>query len=120
MAISRRVIAAIAGVVVVALIVFGIVVLATGGGKTYKVTAYFQRTVGLYTGNDVRILGVKVGHIDSITPDGQQVKVVMSYDGDDKVPATAKAVVVAPSIVSDRYVQLQPAYTSGAVMPDNH
>jgi phospholipid/cholesterol/gamma-HCH transport system substrate-binding protein len=119
MGISRRIVTAIAGVIVLALIVVGIVVATSGGGKTYHVTAYFKRTVGLYTGNDVRILGVKVGHIDSITPDGNHVKVVMSYDADDKVPATADAVIITPSIVSDRYIQLTPAYTSGQTLADN-
>jgi phospholipid/cholesterol/gamma-HCH transport system substrate-binding protein len=35
------------------------------------------------------------------------------------VPANAQAVVVSPSVVSDRYVQLTPVYTGGAVMADN-
>ena len=71
--------------VVVLLIVAVTVAVTTGGGKTYHLTAYFTRTVGLYTGNDVRIMGVKVGKIESITPVGPQVKVVMAYDGDDRV-----------------------------------
>jgi virulence factor Mce-like protein len=113
-----------AGVVALAaaivVVVVGVAVaVSTGGGKTYHLTAYFTRTVGLYTGNDVRIMGVKVGHIESITPVGPQVKVVMAYDGDDRVPLHARAVVVTPSIVSDRYVQLSPGYTSGPTLPDN-
>ncbi|HVS67249.1 MAG TPA: MCE family protein [Mycobacteriales bacterium] len=104
---------------IVVIVVAVVVAVTTGGGKTYHLTAYFSRTVGLYTGNDVRIMGVKVGRIDSITPAGPQVKVVMSYDGDDRVPLHAKAVVVSPSIVSDRYVQLTPGYTSGPTLPDN-
>lgn len=109
----------VAGVIVVALIVVGVLVVTSGGGKTDHLTAYFTRTVGLYTGNDVRILGVKVGRVDSITPDGTHVKVVMSYDGGDKLPATVDAVVIEPSIVSDRYIQLSPGYTTGATLPDN-
>jgi virulence factor Mce-like protein len=104
---------------VVLIIVIVAVSVTTGGGKTNHLTAYFTRTVGLYTGNDVRIMGVKVGHIDSITPVGTQVKVVMSYDGNDRVPLHAQAVVVTPSIVSDRYVQLTPAYVSGPTLPNN-
>jgi phospholipid/cholesterol/gamma-HCH transport system substrate-binding protein len=96
----------IAAIVVVAVIAALVVVASTGGQKQNKLTAYFTRTVGLYTGNDVRVMGVKIGHIDSITPDGPVVKVVMSYDSKTKVPANAQAVVFAPSIVSDRYVQL--------------
>lgn len=105
--------------VVVIVIVIVAVAVTTGGGKSYKLTAYFSKTVGLYTGNDVRIMGVKVGKIDSITPVGTEVKVVMSYDGDDRVPLHAQAVVIEPSIVSDRYVQLSPGYVSGPTLPND-
>jgi len=81
-----------------------------------KVTAMFSRAVGLYPGSDVRVLGVPIGTVTSVTPQGEQVAVEFEYDAAVKVPATAKAAVVAPSLVSDRYVQLLPAYTSGPVM----
>jgi phospholipid/cholesterol/gamma-HCH transport system substrate-binding protein len=110
----------VALVTVVALVIVVVAVaVTTGGGKTYHLTAYFTKTVGLYTGNDVRIMGVKVGKISSITPEGTEVKVVMSYNGNDRVPAHAKAVVIEPSIVSDRYVQLTPGYVSGPTLPND-
>jgi phospholipid/cholesterol/gamma-HCH transport system substrate-binding protein len=99
---------AIAAVVVVALIVALVIVVSTGGAKQNKLTAYFPTAIGLYNGNDVRVMGVKIGHVDSITPDGPVVKVEMTYNADVKVPDVpyVQAVVFAPSIVSDRYVQL--------------
>jgi len=84
-----------------------------------RVTAHFIRTVGIYPGSDVRILGVKVGDVVDVVPEGRTVKVVMEYDADYRVPGSAKAVIVPPSLVSDRYVQLSPAYRSGATLPDN-
>jgi phospholipid/cholesterol/gamma-HCH transport system substrate-binding protein len=84
-----------------------------------KVTALFGAAVGLYPGSDVRVLGVKVGTIDDVTPEGRLVRVVMTLDRDVEVPADAQAVVVAPSVVSDRYVQLAPAYTAGPTMGDD-
>jgi phospholipid/cholesterol/gamma-HCH transport system substrate-binding protein len=42
----------------------------------------------------------------------------MTYDPSVKVPADAKAVVVAPSVVGDRYIQLTPVYKSGPVLQD--
>ena len=87
------------------LVITGLYVLLSGtSGK--KLTAYFPRTVSLYKGSDVRILGVKVGSIDSVTPAGAQVQVVMHYDTKIAVPADAKAVIVAPAVVGDRFVQL--------------
>ena len=43
----------------------------------------------------------------------------MSYDAEVKIPSQAEAVIISPSIVGDRYVQLTPAYTSGDVMADD-
>jgi phospholipid/cholesterol/gamma-HCH transport system substrate-binding protein len=42
----------------------------------------------------------------------------MSYDARHKVPADAKAVIISPAIVGDRFVQLTPVYTGGRVLPD--
>jgi phospholipid/cholesterol/gamma-HCH transport system substrate-binding protein len=89
-------------------------VLQNGNRKT--ITAYFGQAVGLYEGNDVRILGVAVGTVDKVEPLGDQVRVELSVDNDTPLPADATAVVVAPSLVSDRYVQLAPVYTFGAQM----
>ncbi|PRY57509.1 phospholipid/cholesterol/gamma-HCH transport system substrate-binding protein [Knoellia remsis] len=82
------------------------------------VTSDFTRAVGLYAGSDVRVLGVRVGEVTRVEPRGQTVRVTFEVDPDVKVPAQAKAAIVAPSLVSDRYVQLLPAYTSGPVMRD--
>ena len=84
-----------------------------GGKDTKTLTADFPRAVSIYVGSDVRILGVPVGKVESVTPSGTDVIVKMSYDADVNVPADAKAVIVAPSIVGDRYVQLTPVYQSG-------
>ena len=81
-----------------------------------QVTGMFSRAVGLYPGSDVRVLGVPIGTVVSVTPKGEQVAVEFEYDAEIKVPAGAKAAVVSPSLVSDRYIQLLPAYTSGPVM----
>lgn len=83
------------------------------------VTGEFSRAVGLFPGSDVRILGVQVGKVTEVTPKGDKVEVKFEFDHKYKVPADAKAAVVAPSLVSDRYVQLLPAYTAGPVMKDN-
>jgi virulence factor Mce-like protein len=89
-------------------------VLRDDGGT--RITAYFTKTVGVYAGSDVRVLGLKVGTVDDVEPQGAQVRVDLTVDEGFPVPATAQAVVVAPSLVSDRYVQLVPAYDSGPEM----
>lgn len=81
-------------------------------------SAYFPDTVGLYEGSSVRVLGMEVGEITSVDPEGTQVKVDMSVEGGVTVPADAGAVIVAPSLVSDRYVQLTPVYEEGPQLED--
>jgi virulence factor Mce-like protein len=93
--------------------------LAFGGSGGSRVTAYFDHTVGVYAGSDLRVLGVKVGTVDAVTPQGSQVKVTLTLDHGVKVPAGAGAVVVAPSVVADRYIQLTPAYTGGPLLKDH-
>jgi virulence factor Mce-like protein len=84
----------------------------------YRVTAYFGQTVGLYPGSDVRILGIPVGTITDVVSQGDRVRVEMLIDDDYDIPADANAVVLAPSLVSDRYVQFAPVYDGGPTMED--
>lgn len=88
------------------------------GNSTHHITAYFRSTTGLYVGDRVMILGVEVGRVNEITPEGDQVRVEFEYDGDYDVPADAKAAIVAPVLVTGRYIQLAPAYTGGTKMQD--
>ncbi|WP_199441733.1 MCE family protein [Umezawaea beigongshangensis] len=89
------------------------------GANGRRVTAIFGSAVGVYAGSDVRVLGVRVGTITEVVPQGEVVRVVMALDRAVAVPASAQAVVVAPSVVSDRYVQLAPAFTGGETLGEN-
>jgi virulence factor Mce-like protein len=103
---------------IVALVAAAGVWMFTGGDETKKLVAHFPRTISIYEGSDVRVLGVGVGRIDKITPSGTEVVVEMSYDSKIKLPKDAEAVIIAPSIVGDRYVQITPAYTGGETLAD--
>jgi phospholipid/cholesterol/gamma-HCH transport system substrate-binding protein len=113
---------------VIAALVAGVVWWQVRPKHAVHVTAHFSRAVGLYPGSDVRILGVKVGTLDSVTPDGASVRVEFEYDPKYRVPASADAVIVPPSLVSDRYLQLtwdranpatktEPTMADGADLP---
>jgi phospholipid/cholesterol/gamma-HCH transport system substrate-binding protein len=107
----------IPGVIVALLATFAFVMFRGEERKT--LTAHFPRTISIYEGSDVRVLGVPVGTVDTVTPSGTDVVVTMSYDADTKIPADAEAVIIAPSIVGDRFVQLTPVYKgSGEVLTD--
>ncbi|WP_104524769.1 MCE family protein [Blastococcus atacamensis] len=110
----QRAVAAAAALVLLAAL--GWTILRPAG--QYRVTAYFAETVGLYPGSEVRVLGIAIGTIDDVVPLGDRVRVEMSIDDDYDVPADANAIVLAPSLVSDRYVQFAPVYDGGPKLED--
>lgn len=83
-----------------------------------RVTAYFDNSNGIYPGDEVRILGVPVGEIESIQPQPQSAKITFWVDAGYSVPQDVSAVILSPSLVTSRAIQLTPAYTTGPVLPD--
>lgn len=114
---GRIALAAILAVVLIAGVFF--VTTATSKIGRVNVTGFFANSNGVFVGDEVRILGVPVGKIDKIEPQADKVKITFWYDDKYKVPADAKAVIIAPSIVSVRAIQLTPAYTSGPALKDD-
>lgn len=86
--------------------------------STYRVVGYFPSAVGLYPGDEVRVVGVPVGSIESISPEADAVKVTMTVQDSVKLPADARAVIIAPNIVAARFIQLTPPYKQGPAMAD--
>lgn len=103
---------------VIGALTIGIAVVAAnraGFGRTHLV-AYFDNSNGIFVGDEVRIVGVPVGEIDRIEPQPTQVKISFWLHDKYKVPADAKAVILSPSLVTSRAIQLTPAYAGGPVM----
>lgn len=110
---SRR-----AAALVVALLVAAVAVVVVRSDDRATVSAVFPRTVGLYEGSEVRVMGLEVGEVTRITPRGTSVRVDMAYDAAVRLPADVGAVVVAPSVIADRFVQLTPAWDGGPVLAE--
>src|ERR1700761_2000194 len=110
----------IGSVVVVLALVLGYV-----GWRLYEkvtnnsVVAYFPAANALYPGDKVQIMGLRVGAIDKIEPAGDKMKVTFHYENKYKVPANASAVVLNPTLVASRSIQLEPPYKGGPTLPDN-
>jgi virulence factor Mce-like protein len=104
---------------VVLALLAAVFLLFTNGGREKTIVADFKVANSLYNGNEVRMMGVPIGKITKIQPLGDRVRVTFEYDGDIKLPADAKAVVISPSVVGDRFIQVGPAYKGGAPLPDN-
>ena len=114
---------------VVALLAAGVVAVAAAVGaawwlvrdwtNTISVTAQFESVAGLYEGNTVAVLGMKVGSVTKITPKPTYVEVEFTVDKDVKVPADVEAVTISNSILTDRQIELTPPYRGGDVLQDN-
>lgn len=119
---SRRIAGILAALLALALVT-GLGGCAVLPSNTMTVVAYFSDAAGVFKGNDVGVLGVSVGKITDIEPEGDRVKVTMKVDKGQPIPASAGAVVVSRSVATDRYIELTPVYhggprmSSGAVIP---
>ena len=102
-----------------ALLTGGIVAIVTGGTPQMTITARFATAPGLYPDNYVDVLGMPIGKVTKVTPGPTFVTVAMEVPASIPVPARAQAVIMAPQVVNDRYVQLTPAYTGGPRMQDD-
>lgn len=89
------------------------------GSGTKTITAEFPDSAGLFVGNDVGVLGVPIGSVTKIVPDGTAVKVTMKVKSSQPIPKDAGAAIVARSVATDRYVEITPVYSGGDKMADN-
>ncbi|MFA5710410.1 MCE family protein [Mycolicibacterium sp.] len=106
-------------VVLIAVLIGALVTVWPGDGlRRITVEGYFANSNGIFVGDEVRILGVTVGKIESIEPQATRVKIRFSYPAKYEVPADAKAVILSPSLVTARAIQLTPAYTGGPLLED--
>jgi phospholipid/cholesterol/gamma-HCH transport system substrate-binding protein len=112
----RVALAAVLSLVLVAGVVVAVRSVAQGG-RTH-LTAYFDNSNGIYPGDDVMVLGLPIGRIDTIEPQPTRAKITFWVDDTVAVPATANAVILSPQLVTSRAIQLTPAYTGGARMRD--
>lgn len=114
-----------ATVIIGTLIVVLALVAAFVGWRLYQkltnntVVAYFPAANALYPGDKVQIMGLQVGKIDSIEAAGDKMKVTFHYQNKYKVPANASAVILNPTLVASRSIQLEPPYKGGPVLADN-
>lgn len=113
---SRRVKLIIASVCALALLVAGGWYTLLRPDDALVISADFTDADGIYAGNPVDILGVAVGTVRSVDPRGAVVRVSVALPADTRIPASAQAYIMSPEVISDRFVELDPAYTSGPVL----
>ena len=87
--------------------------------STKTIRADFSQTKGIYAGDSVRMLGVEIGTITDISAVDGVSRVTMKVDDDVQIPADARAVLVAQSLVAERFIQFTPTYSGGPELEDN-
>lgn len=117
----RRAVQITAAITLVLILFVGLSMMVTPWWKqvsrnTY--VAYFTNTNGVYTGDEIRILGVAVGTVEQIDPQPNAAKVTFTVDSQYSVPADVRAAILSPSLVTARAIQLVPAYSGGPKLAD--
>ncbi|QZT61492.1 MCE family protein [Mycolicibacterium austroafricanum] len=84
-----------------------------------QLVAYFDSSTGIYPGDDVLILGVKAGEIESIEPEPHRVRITFNVADEYQIPAGVHAAIISPQLVTARAIQLTPAYTAGPTIGDD-
>lgn len=113
---ARFTAAIVAAVVVIA--AAGAALVGRGREDTYDLMAFFPRAIGLFERSTVRVLGVEVGRVTEVVPEGDRVRVGLRIRESVKIPANAVAIIVPISLISDRYVQLAPVWRQGPTLRD--
>ena len=110
-----------AAVVLVVALAGGVAVAVRAAGSAGRthVVGYFDNSNGIYVGDHVVIRGVPVGEIDKIEPEPDRVKISFWYESKYSVPSDAKAVILSPTLITARAIQLTPAYSTGPTMQDH-
>jgi phospholipid/cholesterol/gamma-HCH transport system substrate-binding protein len=78
-----------------------------GGGTTYY--ADFSEAGGLQANDEVRIAGVRVGKVDSVSLDGDQVKVGFRIEDDAAFGTETRAEIKVKTLLGAMYLSLEPA-----------
>ncbi len=90
-----------------------------GGGDTYY--ANFSEAGGIKVGDEVRIAGVRVGAVESIELDGDQVRVGFRIKTESQFGPTSRADLKVKTLLGDMFLAVEPAGSGqmeeGATIP---
>jgi virulence factor Mce-like protein len=111
LAASKALRMAAAAVVVLAGVLVGVDV--SRASATYPINAIYANAPGLFPGAAVDVLGVPVGTVTSVKNVANRVEVGMQVHSGIKIPSDAEASLVAPEVLGQPDVDLNPGYTSG-------
>ncbi|MFF2088005.1 MCE family protein [Nocardia sp. NPDC058176] len=87
-------------------------------GDTHRYSATFTDVLGLRTGDDVRIAGVRVGRVDAIElVDRRHARVTLAVQSRQRLSTSTRALIRYQNLIGQRYVALDAGETPGEPLP---
>ncbi|RMI30042.1 MlaD family protein [Nocardia stercoris] len=113
---------AMSATVIVTLVLAGAAGLKLGrpDPPTRAYCAEMPDSIGLYRGSAVTVMGVQVGRVTDIRPDGATALVRFTVRADRKLPADVGAVTVSDTLIADRNLALVGDEPSGPGWDPGH
>lgn len=96
----------------------------SAGGAGYELIARFQRVDGIAVGSDVRVSGVKVGVVRTVSldPDTYMARLSLAIDNGVEVLDDSTARVASDGLLGGAYIAIEPAgidaLAAGAEIPN--
>ncbi len=102
----------LAGLVLLTVVLVHLSGFTLGQEKTYKVYVSFPQVVGLNPSAEVRFVGVKVGSVENIEPDGLGVRVSLKLKSDVKIPKASQVTISSSGVMGEKFISIQPLPTA--------
>lgn len=85
----------------------------------YDISAKFQRVDGLAVGTDVRLSGIKIGSVSSLTldPKTYQATVQLAIKSDVKIPEDSSIMVTSTGLLGNSYLSVSPGGSDTMIAP---
>ena len=89
------------------------------GLSGYDLDAKFQRVDGLNVGTDVRLSGIKIGNVSSLSldPKTYQATVHLNIRSDVKLPDDSSIMVTSTGLLGNSYLSVSPGGSDGMLAP---
>ncbi len=83
---------------------------SVGGNGGYELVAKFRKAEGVQAGGDIRIAGVKVGTVRSLTldPKSYEAVVTMTFREGIEIPEDSSAKITSASLLGDNFIAIEP------------
>lgn len=93
---------------------------ASGSGDSYELTARFNNVVGVSSGTDVRLAGVKVGRVANMTVDPKRAEAVLTLaiQGDVILPDDSDAKISSDGLLGGAFVSVEPGGSLDTIATD--